>query len=71
MSHTHFCYTLQTRPDSAAVNATITEIVDIISNSDRTENDLERIVGSIQRLAGALSTVPIIKVVSNLPPVQA
>ena len=69
VSHTHFCYTLQTRPDNATVNATITEIVDIISNSDRTENDLQRIAGSIERLAGALSIVAIKEEVSYLPPV--
>ena len=69
VSHTHFCYTLQTRPTIAAVAATIIEIGDIISNSRRTENDLERIAGSIQRLAGALSIVAIREEVGYLPPV--
>ena len=72
MSHTHFCYshfTLQTGPVDDAVNATITEIVDIISHSNRTEIDLERIVGSIEGLASALSIVVIRNEVSYLPSV--
>ena len=48
----------------------MTEIIDIISNSNRTENDLERIAGSLEKLAGALSTVAITEEVSYLPAMQ-
>ena len=58
---------LQTEPTVAVVELTVTEIRDIISESNRTENDLEIIAGSLEGVVHAVSmNISISENVSNV-----
>ena len=53
-------FSLQTEANVSTVESTVTEIRDIVADSDRTENNLEIIAGSLEGVANAVSSdIPI------------